>query len=60
MSAAQDGHAATVQVLLEAGASYERKCVAGATAMSMAIAGEHTEVIQMLRARGAVRPEATS
>ena len=50
MYAAEKGHVATVQALLCAGADCKLQCNAGATALSLAIEGQHEDAIRILRA----------
>ena len=50
MLAAENGHAQTVQLLLERGADAGATSADGATAMSLAQAAGHADVVQLLHA----------
>ena len=49
MSAAQHGHAATVQALLKAGANCNLQNEAGLTALKIAIANQRDDIVKLLR-----------
>jgi ankyrin repeat protein len=53
MVSAQDGHTATVQALLDAGADVNTKSKFGWTALGLAAKEGHTAVVQLLKKAGA-------